>query len=274
MSKSYYTLITGASEGLGKCFALECASRKMNLILVALPNSGLDKLSAYIRKTFFVDVIFYEDDISTEESCTQLFHFINNKHILVRILINNAGMGGTFSFQQKDIAYYAKLISLNTITPTVLSRLLLGHLKAAAPSHILNVSSLAAMFSLPHKQVYGGTKSFLLFFSKSLRRELKRDNVFVSALCPGGIDTTPQLIMMHRTTGTWLSKQSVLDPWTVARIAIDKMLKKKEVIIPGFLNRMFLLLNSIFPRAFKDFLISYQMNRTFSSAEKQVLKRA
>jgi len=273
MYKPYYTLITGASEGLGRCLALECASRKMNLVLVALPNSGLDKLSAFIRQTFSVDVIFYEDDISTDESCKQLFYFVNNKQVLIRILINNAGMGGTFSFQQRDVDYYSKLISLNTITPTILSRLFLQHLKAAAPSHILNVSSLAAMFCLPQKQVYGGTKSFLLFFSKSLGRELKKDKVYVSALCPGGIDTTPQLIMSHRTSGTWLSKQSVLDPWTVSKIAIKKMLKKKEVIIPGFLNRIFLVLNAAFPQRFKDLLIDYQMSRT-SAVKQQHLKRA
>ena len=59
MRNKNYVLITGASEGFGKALALECAGRKMNLILVALPDSGLDNLAAYIRKNFAVKVFFF-----------------------------------------------------------------------------------------------------------------------------------------------------------------------------------------------------------------------
>lgn len=54
--EKFYTLITGTSDGFGKALALECARRGMNLILVALPDSGLLHLAAFIQKNFFVDV--------------------------------------------------------------------------------------------------------------------------------------------------------------------------------------------------------------------------
>ena len=63
MSKAY-TIITGASEGLGKAFAIECASRQMNLVLVSLPRSGLHGLSNFIRNNFKVSVIAIEKDLS------------------------------------------------------------------------------------------------------------------------------------------------------------------------------------------------------------------
>jgi short-subunit dehydrogenase len=254
-----YALITGASEGLGKFLAIECAKQNLNLVLAALPGSGLKNLQNYILKTFHVDVICIETDLSEEANCYKLYGKIKQENISISVLINNAGIGGTFPFDEKEAGYYSKVISLNVITPTILCRLFLPDLKKNAPSYIMNVGSLAGIFHLPHKQVYGGTKSYLLAFSKSLNRELKGENVFVSVLCPGGMNTRWQLTMENRMMGTWISRQSVMEPCSVAAIGVRQMFQKKEIIITGFWNRCFLLWNQLFPRRVKDGLMNYQM---------------
>jgi short-subunit dehydrogenase len=254
-----YALITGASEGLGKFLAIKCAKIKMNLVLVALPGSGLKNLQNYIIKTFQVDVLCIELDLSEEENCYQLYRQVKEENIVVSVLINNAGIGGTFPFGEKDALYYSKVISLNVITPTILCRLFLPDLKKNTPSFIMNVSSLAGIFHLPNKQVYGATKSYLLSFSKSLRRELMGDNISVSVLCPGGMNTYWRLTMENRMMGTWISRKSVMEPSVVAAIGIRKMFQKKELIIAGFWNWCFLFWNQIFPKRIKDGLMNYQM---------------
>jgi short-subunit dehydrogenase len=88
-------------------------------------------------------------------------------------------------------------------------------------------------FALHNKQVYGATKSYLFSFSRSLRRELKDDNVSVSVVCPGGMNTRWRLTMEHRMEAGWLCRHSVMHPAAVARIALDGMLKNKEVIVPA-----------------------------------------
>lgn len=256
-----YALITGASEGLGKFLAIECARKRMGLVLVALPGSELKHLQKYIIRTYHVDVLCIETDLSCESNCYQLYQRVKNENISISVLINNAGMGGTFPFDEKDAAYYSKVISLNATTPTMLCRLFLPDLKNNAPSFIMNVSSLAGIFHLPHKQVYGGTKSYLLAFSKSLSKELKGENVFVSVLCPGGMNTRWQLTMENRMMGTWLSRQSVMEPCDVAAIGIQKMFCKRELIVTGFWNRCFLLWNEFFPKRIKDGLVNYQMSK-------------
>lgn len=257
-----YALITGASEGLGKFLAVECAKRKMNLVLVALPGRELKNLQDYLIKTFDVDVLAIEADLSQEQNCHNLYRQIHNSGIPVSVVINNAGIGGSFSFDERDPAYYSKLISLNVTAPTILCRLFLPDLKRNAPSFILNVSSLAGFFHLPNKQVYGATKSYLLGFSKSLASELRSENISVSVLCPGGMNTYWRLTMENRTTGTWLGRQSVMEPSEVAATAITKMLEGKEVIITGFWNRCFLFWNQIFPKKLKDGLVQYQMSKS------------
>jgi len=259
--RNQYALITGASGGLGKFLAIECARKGMNLVLVALPGSDLNHLRNFIIKSFNITVFCIETDLSEEKNCYQLYQQVKNENISISVLINNAAIGGTFPFDEKEAGYYSKVISLNVITPTILCRLFLPDLKQAAPSYIMNVSSLAGIFHLPHKQVYGATKSYLLSFSKSLRRELKRDNISVSVLCPGGMNTYWRLTMENRMMRTWISRQSVMEPSYVAAIGIQKMMDRKELIITGFWNRCFLLWNQLFPKIIKDGLMNYQMNK-------------
>lgn len=266
-----YALITGASEGLGKFLAIECAKKEWNLVLVALPGSGLQSIRNYIIRTYHVDAISIELDLSEEKSCYQLHSQMQEEKISISILINNAGIGGTFAFDERDTSYYSRLISLNVITPTLLCRLFLSNLREHSSAFIMNVSSLAGIFHLPNKQVYGGTKSYLLSFSKCLRKELKKENISVSVVCPGGMNTSWQLTMENRMQKTWIARQSVMEPGEVAAIAIKKMFEKKELIIPGFWNRCFLFWNWIFPGKIKDGLIDYQMSKW---KKKDILKKS
>lgn len=263
MRNEKYTLITGASEGFGKALALECAGCKMNLILIALPGSGLRNLASYIEKNFDVKAFFFERDLTKKDECYKIFEEVTRMNIAVNVLINNAGMGGTHFFEERDTEFYYRQIELNVAAPVLLTHLFLEMLEENIPSYILNVSSLAGFFYLPKKQVYGATKSYLVSFSKSLCRELKRKNVFVSVVCPGGMNTTPMLILQNKST-KGISRWSVMDPEKVARIAIIEMLKKKELIIPGFWNKVFMILDKLMPQRVKDLITEKQMKKVKS----------
>jgi short-subunit dehydrogenase len=103
-----YVLITGASEGLGKFLAIECARRKMNLVLAALPGSRLKNLQKYLIKEFEIDVLCIELDLSEEKNCYQLYQHVKDKGICIFALINNAGIGGTYPFDDNDAWYYSR----------------------------------------------------------------------------------------------------------------------------------------------------------------------
>ena len=253
----YYTLITGASEGFGKALALDCARRKMNLVLVALPGVELHDLADFIKLNHDVDVIIIEKDLCKDESCFELFNEVNSLRIQVNILLNNAGIGSTVLFEDGSIKLFEKQIKLNVLATTLITRLFLDMLKRNSPSYILNVGSLASFFPLPKKQVYGATKSFIYYFSKSLRKELKKDNVYVSVLCPGGMYTNTAVKVL--ITGNYLSRISSMDPKEVVPTAMDGLFRKKEVIIPGKLNKIFLLLDILLPAFVKTILMNNTM---------------
>ena len=261
MHSKNFALITGASEGFGKALALECAARSINLVLVALPGSGLASLCCYIERNFNVTTYCLEHDLSKKEACYDLFNEINHLQIPVNILINNAGIGGTHYFDERDTEFYYKQIELNVVSPTILTHLFIQNLSAHSSAYVLNVSSLASFFYLPKKQVYGGTKSYLVAFSRSLRRELKNKGIGVSVICPGGMNTNPQTVFQNLNTHG-LGRWSIMNPEDVAKIAINGMLKKKEVIIPGFWNKMFMLFDKLLPKWYKEMLTEGSMKKS------------
>ncbi len=258
--EKFYTLITGASQGFGKAMALECAQREMNLVLVALPNSGLKELSIFIKKNFNVNVFWLEADLSNTESYYEISNYINDNKIQLKYLVNNAGVLSRGYFDELSNAFILKQIEVNVTAPTLLISLLLKILKRNTPAGILNISSMAGLFALPTKQVYCGTKSYLLSFSKSLRKELRKDNISVTTICPGGLNTTTRLCYQNRMVGK-ITRESTLDPEKAAKISIDAMLNKKNIIIPGFVNKCFMLLDKLLPEFIKDKLTNREINK-------------
>jgi hypothetical protein len=136
----------------------------------------------------------------------------------------------------------------------------LDNLKESAPASILNISSMAGFFALPKKQVYGGTKAYMTSFSKSLGKELKKDNISVTAICPGGLNTSTRICYQNRIMD-WISQESVLNPEKAAKIAIDAMLRKRGVVVPGFVNKCFMVLDKLLPDFIKDSLANSEIKK-------------
>lgn len=260
MSKNLYTLITGASEGFGRALAIECASRKMNLILVALPDSKLHFLAETLIRKYAIDVIAIEKDLSIEANCEMLYKQVEKLKLPVNMLINNVGISSTMFFSEGSIDFYQKQVKLNVVTTTLLTSLFLNMLKTNQPSHILNVGSLSCFFYLAKKQVYGATKSYIYSFSKSLRGELSGEGVNVSVICPGGMNTNETIIKTNKANN-WLARQSIMNPEDVAPIAIKGLLNRKEIIIPGRMNKMFLLIDKLLPSFLIKMIANNHVNK-------------
>lgn len=258
MKTCVYTLITGASEGLGKALAVECASRKMNLILVALPGTQLQCFAEKLKDDYGVDAVAIEKDLSAEENCIAVFNEVNARQLQVNMLINNVGMGSTMFFKEGSLEFYQRQIKINIMATTVMTYLFLQDLRKHSPGYILNVGSLSSFFYLMKKQVYGATKSYVYSFSKSLRRELNSELINVSVICPGPMNTNKAVTAINQSFN-WLTRMSTMNPEEVAPIAIEGLLQRKEVIVPGKLNKLFLFFDMMIPPFVKDFLTGLQM---------------
>jgi short-subunit dehydrogenase len=256
-------LITGASEGLGKSFAIESAKIGLDLVLVSLPNSGLEYLASYLRANFNCHVFCIEIDLTESDAAEKIFEELTQNHIKVNTLINNAGLGNWSWFEDKSSNFYRTQIELNVTNTVLLTRLFLNHIDKREPSYILNVGSLGGHFIVPKKQVYGATKSFIGYFTRCLQLELSHTKVSVSLLSPGGINTKPELLVMNNTLKGF-AKATILEADYVAKTAISGMLKGKKEIIPGFANRFLIVLDKLLPMFLKTLIIRHKLRTILS----------
>ncbi len=264
--KLLHTVITGASKGLGKQFAIECAKRKMNLILIALPNENLDKLCKDLESNYPIRVFCYEIDLTDRKTVEQLAQSINEKY-LIDMLINNAGIGGTQIFTDSPIDYLDSMIQLNIRAMTLLTRLLLPNLQSQTKAYLLNVSSLAAFSPVPYKTIYPASKAFIHHFTRGLEAELADSNITVSVLNPGPIMTNSDV--STRINGqTFYIKLSIMSAERIAQIALKKLMKGKSVIIPGFMNQ----LNAFFIRSVPENFRIFVGTSIFKRESKSLIK--
>ena len=258
-----YTLITGASSGIGKALALECAAKGMNILLVALPGNELCTLEKNIRDNFNVKCHSLGIDLSVHCASSSVFNWVKENKYAVNILINNVGVGSKGGFEQLSPDFYYTQISLNITSACIMTRMFINDLKENGPSHILNVGSMGGFFSLPDKVVYAASKAFIYSFSKGLRIELEPMNITVSVLCPGGTDSNAKTIAINKDL-KGIAKVSILQPEEVAKEAITKMLKGQKRIIHGGCNKFIYHISRLAPEFIHDFFV----RRAFSHVKK------
>lgn len=257
-----YTVITGAGAGLGKSIAEECAGRKMNLILISLPNENLVQFSEELKEKYKIDVVALETDLSRENSITELSEKIIDKYP-IDMLINNAGVGGSMAFEKSSMKYLDTIIMVNVRATALLTRMLLPELKKRKKAYILNVASMASFGPLAFKTVYPASKAFIYSFSRGLTEELKGSSVFLSVIHPGPMMTNKDVTERIKTQG-FIGQMGLLPPEKVAKIAINRLLVKDSLVIPGTLNKVNWIVMKITPTWLSLYLSAKIVKREFA----------
>jgi len=260
-----WTLITGSSQGLGRAFAEECAGRGMNLVLVALPDTGLNEVSRILERAHGARVEAVEMDLAVPEAPAALYAHLGEKGIEIGTLINNAGVGYNGRFGDSTVRENETTIELNVGALVRLTHLLLPTMKSREKAWILNVASLAAYFPMPSMPVYSPTKSFVLNFSLALREELRGSRVSVSVLCPNGIRTNRSSRALIERQG-FAGRITCQYPDEVARAGLAGLYRKKSIIVPGIVNRMLRVASSFVPRTLYMRVISRRWGAQGSGA--------
>lgn len=231
---SRYAVVTGASGGLGRCYALDLARRGVNLIVVALPDTGLESVVS-AACALGVECIPIEVNMSDHMTLAALCERINAYDTFM--LINNVGTGGTRSFTHCDSKYIDNIIQLNVTVGSLMTHELLPNIIRGGGGWILNVSSMAAFSPTGWKTVYPASKRFIVDFSRGLRQELRGTGVGVSVVLPGAMRTNKDVTRRIELQGLAgrLTEQS---PEFVAHASINAMLRGRCVIVPGLKNKL------------------------------------
>ena len=218
-------LITGASSGIGLDMARYLATQNCELILVARNKEKLEALQEELPTKTTIIVA----DLSNEQRVKDLYVLTKKENI--DILINNAGLGDFGYLTDTDLNKDLELINTNIKAVHILTKYIVKDMeKRETESYIMNVASSAAFQPGPLMSTYYATKSYVYQLTEALYYEekKKKTNVSVSVLCPGPVETN-----FNNVAGVHFSVKPLTSSY-VAQYAIDKMFKKKMLIIPGF----------------------------------------
>ncbi|MFN3386327.1 MAG: SDR family NAD(P)-dependent oxidoreductase [Candidatus Thermochlorobacter sp.] len=240
-----FTLITGASTGIGAEFAKQYAAKKRSLILVARSQDKLCALAQDLQQAFGVEVKTFAQDLSKPDGAERVFEFCKAQNVGIDLLINNAGVGLSQRFQHQQLAEIESMIRLNLLTTVKLTHLLLPEFLARKQGGIINVASVAAFQGTPNMCVYAATKAFLLSFSEALAEELRGSGVRVMVLCPGGTATAFFQNAGYKQERFKLPLQT---PSEVVKVGIAAFERGKTCVVSGWLNNALVFAERFTPR--------------------------
>lgn len=230
-------VITGASSGVGKALAYQCAEHGAIPVLIARRKELLEYISNDIYEKYSMESCLFALDISDSEEVIQTFNTIYEKFGTVDVLINNAGFGIFDSVVAADMTDVKRMFDVNVIGLVSCTKSVLNRMLNQNKGHIINVASQAGKVATPKSSAYSATKHAVLGFTNSLRMEVAKTNINVTAVNPGPIQTT--FFDIADKEGTYLEsvKRYIVTPEKVARDIIRIISKpKRELNIPRWMN--------------------------------------
>lgn len=230
-------LVTGASSGIGRDISRVLSNMGYDIIAVARDEEKLKELKNELNTK--VEIIAV--DLETPDNCKQLYQKVKDKDI--DILVNNAGFGKFGEFITTNLDKELSMINTNITAVHILTKLFLQDMVKKDKGYILNVASIAGFMPGPLMATYYSTKSYIVRLSQGIYTELKKkkSNVHISALCPGPVATN-----FNKVAGVKFNLKSMSSGY-VAKYGVNKMFKKKLIILPGIKIKLARFLAKISP---------------------------
>jgi short-subunit dehydrogenase len=247
-------VITGASTGIGRELAFECAQDGYDLVLVARSAESLQRVADEVKAKTGRSCQIVPLDLTDPQAPQRLFDLLAPVRPEIEMLINNAGYGLMGFFHELDTTDEVKMVQLNVTALTHLTRLFLPGLIERKRSHgrkgyVMNVGSTAAFQPGPLMAVYYATKAYVVSFSEAVHNEVKDKGVIVTAVCPGATRTEFQ-----KRAGLGGAKlfagPLVMDAATVAAQGYRAMKAGRSSVVTGMLNSFMALSVRLVPRQF------------------------
>ncbi len=234
-------VITGAASGLGLGIAVDISKNNGTVILLDIDKERLEKAAKEKIKekyeTFCADVTKYDE-------IEKIVNTVVEKYGHIDYMFNNAGLGGTLPFEEATIAHWKKIVNLNLFGAINGVTAIYPVMKKQKSGYIINTSSIAGLIPYTGQTLYNTTKFAVTGMSLSLERELKKDNINISIICPGMVKTR---IFYKPIIGNEAPEEYVKIPKEAIPVeeAVSDIMKgigkkKKIIITPKFMKRFYL----------------------------------
>lgn len=235
-------IVTGASSGIGREFARQIPRLYCELDEIWLVARREGRLSD-LKEELSVPVRIFAGDLKRDAVYESLARELILHHPDVRMLVNAAGCGKIGAFTDLDMSGQLNLIDINCRALTRMTGLCLSYMTKG--SRLVQVASAAAFGPQPGFAVYAATKSYVYSLSRALSKELRRKGIFVTAVCPGPVDTE---FFEHTDHKSSEGKKALRVPASaVVHQALVDAVNGKEISVYGLSMKAARLLSGIVP---------------------------
>jgi uncharacterized protein len=230
-----WVLVTGASAGIGRELAIAFAARGYDLILAARTETAINALAGELAARHAVRAMTMPVDLSIPGAAEAIVEALARAGIEIEILVNNAGVMFEGDFADIALEDHLRLLQINVVALTALTRLVLPSMLSRRSGRILNVASIAAFMPVPKLGAYAAAKAYVLSLTESLSQELAGAGVTATALCPGMTDTA---MVQGSQLAKPLPAAMIMSPKDAAEAGCAACLKGETVCVPGIANRL------------------------------------
>ncbi|GHU61440.1 short-chain dehydrogenase [Clostridia bacterium] len=249
----HIAIVTGASSGIGRHFVYRLAKDKTysqleEIWIIARRKDRLQQLKQKISQHSSVLIKVFALDLQDKESIIQFKKELEKSKVVVSYLINSAGYGKLGSFFSGDFEEQMGMIRLNVEALSALTHIVLPY--CIGGSHILQISSSAAFVPQPHFSIYGATKSFVVSFSRALHQELRKKKIWVTAVCPGPVQTEFFQMALSNPSKKFDASKIGASASSIVKKALSDANKCKEFSIYSPLMQIFYVLSKLVPHRF------------------------
>jgi short-subunit dehydrogenase len=238
-------LVTGASAGIGRELARAFVEGGFSLVLLARRRDKLRELAEDIKAAHGTQVTILPADLNDPKAPQAIFDALRDKAIEVDILVNNAGVLFEGDFAATALEDHLRLLQVNVVALTALTRLFLDPMLDRRSGRILNVASAGAFMPIPSLAVYAASKAYVLSLTEALSEELKGTGVTATALCPGFTNTG---MVAGSKRGRRIPSLAVMDAKAVAQQGYSACLAGRAVQVAGLANNVAVSGIQILPR--------------------------
>ena len=267
MTESKTALVTGASGGIGREFARLLAADGFTLVLVARDEARLSELAEELRRTHGVQSTVIATDLSEPSAARDIHCFLQKRGVSVDVLVNNAGFNVYGPFHESDGEQELRMLHVNVIALTHLTKLFLPEMLARGRGRILNLGSTGSFSPGPRDAVYCASKAYVLSFSEALAEELAGTPVTVTALCPG--PTATRFAERAGIADIRLFEHGVMAAADVAAVGYRALMRGRRVVVPGIANKLMTFSIRFSPRRLVTYFSKILLGRKETRCEPQ-----
>ena len=248
-------LVTGASAGLGREFALLLAERGHDLVIVARREERLVALKKEVAERFGVRTKVIVEDLSHIAAPRRILDELRGANLEVDFLVNNAGYAVNGRFADNDWSTHADFLQVMVGSWLHLTHGLVPAMVRKGRGRIVNVSSLASLCPEPPGSLYSPVKCLMTSASRALRFDLLGTGVHCTALCPGFTYTEFHDVLGVREQMNKLPKFMWQQARPVCVAGLDGVERNRPVVVPGAFNKTAAALCRVLPYAWTSKLI-------------------